>query len=89
MEFETIYNNEQKNWHICHVYENGGRYYKNKEGFYHREDGPAIIYPSGKKMYYMYGYNVSDWLEERGINICDITDEDLLVLKTEMIMMKK
>lgn len=79
-------NNENNNWHKCKVYPNGGRYYFSKNGAYHRLDGPAIIYPSGKALYYVNGINVSYWFEERGLNICDMTDDDWLVFNTEMRM---
>ena len=35
------------------VYSNGDIYWHNKEGLFHREDGPAVEYPNGSKHWYI------------------------------------
>ena len=37
------------------VYDSGHRYWHNKEGLYHREDGPAIEDADGSKAWYING----------------------------------
>ena len=58
--------------------------YYDEDGNYHRKDGPAIIYPSGKCYCYVNGHNVSSWFEDRGLNIEDMTDDDWAIFELEM-----
>jgi hypothetical protein len=39
----------------CIVYENGSRKWYNEEGKYHREDGPAVEYTDGSKLWFRDG----------------------------------
>ena len=32
--------------------------YHNKKGQFHREDGPAIEYPDGRKEFWLFGHRV-------------------------------
>lgn len=83
-----IKNKGNKNWHKCKIYPNGGKYYFNTEGYYHRLDGPAVIFPSGKSLFYVNGRNVTGWFVDRGIDILNMTDADWMIFNTEMRMMK-
>jgi hypothetical protein len=85
---KNVKNKDNKNWYECNIYPNGGKYYRNKDGRYHRLDGPAIIYPSGKSLFYVNGHNVTFWFVDRGIDILNMTDEDWMIFNTEMRMMK-
>lgn len=38
---------------VSYLNEYGANFYVNHLGQYHREDGPAIIYPSGRKDWYL------------------------------------
>ena len=40
---------------IMTIGEYGQTEYKNKQGELHREDGPAVIYADGKKVWYING----------------------------------
>jgi hypothetical protein len=74
---------QKKNWFKCNEF-NGGSYYYDEDGNYHRKDGPAIIYPSGKSYCYVNGHNVSKWFEDRGLNIEDMSDDDWAIFELEM-----
>ena len=37
------------------VFDNGDKYWRNKKGYYHREDGPAKDYANGIKCWYING----------------------------------
>jgi hypothetical protein len=83
-----VENTENNNWYKCKIYPNGGKYYFDRNGAYHRLDGPAIIYPGGKELYYVNGHNASKWFEERGLNITDMTEYDWMIFNTEMCLIK-
>jgi hypothetical protein len=40
---------------ICEIDSRGTKHWRNKEGKFHRLDGPAIEYPDGTKLWFMYG----------------------------------
>ena len=42
------------------VWEGSKIIYYYRKGFYHREDGPAIIYPGGSTYYYLNGKQMTD-----------------------------
>lgn len=42
---------------------------KNKQGLYHRLDGPALIYPNGFKQWYIDGICYITYREDRTIRI--------------------
>jgi hypothetical protein len=49
-----------------YVHNDGDIVWYNEEGFYHREDGPAIIYLDGDIYWYLNGewYSFDDWCIE-------------------------
>jgi hypothetical protein len=61
-------------------------------GNIHREDGPAVIYPDGTQRWYLNGKNitkdVTNWAKERNIDLNNMSDEDKMILKTEIKMWK-
>ena len=40
---------------FCTTHVSGDKYWRNKEGQFHRDDGPAIELPNGKKEWYQNG----------------------------------
>ena len=50
-----------------------------KNGRYHREDGPAVIYPNGETNWFINGieYILDDWLETNN----KITDSQKVLIK--------
>jgi hypothetical protein len=56
----------------------------------HREDGPAYIGSDGKQYWYLHGKNitniVSNWANERNIDLHSLSEQDKLILKIEMKM---
>jgi hypothetical protein len=62
-------------------------------GKYHRKDGPAVIYPDGTQYWYINDINitkeVTNWANERDIDLNNMSDEDKMVLKTELKIMEK
>jgi hypothetical protein len=58
----------------------------------HREDGPAYIGPSGTKEWWLNGkritQEVNNWAKERNIDLNNMSDEDNMILKTEIKMWK-
>ena len=54
---EKIMSTEQveseTNYVYCKVYECGDKVYYNAEGHHHREDGPAVEYSNGDKLWYI------------------------------------
>jgi hypothetical protein len=61
-------------------------------GNIHREDGPAVIYPSGTQEWWLNDKeiteNVTNWANERDIDLNNMSDEDKMILKTEIKMWK-
>ena len=43
----------------------GNKRWKNEKGEYHNEDGPAVIYANGTKVWYINGkeYSFNQWLD--------------------------
>jgi hypothetical protein len=58
----------------------------------HREDGPAIIYPDGTQSWYLNDEEitkeVNHWANERNIDLNNMSDMDMMVLKIEIKMWK-
>jgi hypothetical protein len=61
-------------------------------GNLHREDGPAIIWPDGRQEWYLNGKEitkeVTNWANERNIDLNNMSDEDKMILKIEIKMWK-
>jgi hypothetical protein len=58
----------------------------------HREDGPAYIGSDGTQYWYLNGKHITEevtnWAKERNIDLNNMSDEDKLILKTELKMWK-
>jgi hypothetical protein len=58
----------------------------------HREDGPAVIYPNGYQAWWLNGkqitLKITNWANERNIDLNNMSDEDKMILKTEIKMWK-
>jgi hypothetical protein len=57
---------------------NGARRWFNEEGYYHREDGPALLFADGRRFWRINGIAMSfnQWL--RALNI---SDEEKMLLR--------
>jgi hypothetical protein len=71
------------------IYPDGTKkWYLNDE--FHREDGPAIIWPDGTQRWYLNGKNITkeitNWTNERNIDLNNMSDEDNMILKIEIKM---
>jgi hypothetical protein len=59
---------------------------------FHREDGPAIIYPDGTQRWYLNDKDitkdVTNWANERNIDLNNMSDMDKMILKIEIKMWK-
>jgi hypothetical protein len=60
-----------KAWPKCEVDENGNKEWRNKEGLFHRENGPAIEYENGNKFWYKEGK-----LHREGGPACEYSNGD-------------
>jgi hypothetical protein len=74
----VIYSNGTQSWWLS--------------GNLHREDGPAIIYPDGTQAWCVNGKDitkdVTNWANERNIDLNNMSDMDKMILKTELKMWK-
>jgi hypothetical protein len=63
-----------------YINERGTIVWYNEEGFYHREDGPAVIYPDGEVEWYLNSepYEFAKWC-----TLVSITDEDAMMLRLQ------
>jgi hypothetical protein len=64
-----------------YIDEDGEHLWFNEAGEYHREDGPALIWPDGCAHWYINGHNYysfRSWLDD-----LDVTDEAKLLLKLQ------
>ena len=70
-----------------------GSQYWYLNGKLHREDGPAYIGSNGSQKWYLNGNDitkdVNDWANERNIDLNNMSDMDMMVLKLEMKMWTK
>ena len=74
------------------IYPNGKQcWYIN--GKFHREDGPAFISYGGTSVHYEYWFNnkhisehIRKWAKERQVDLRNLTVEDKMLLKFEIIM---
>jgi hypothetical protein len=61
-------------------------------GDLHREDGPAVIYPDGTQRWYLNDKDitkdVTNWANERNIDLNNMSDMDKMILKIEIKMWK-
>jgi hypothetical protein len=69
-----------------------GTEYWCKNGKFNREDGPAIICHNGTQDWYLNDKNitkdVTNWANERNVDLNNMSDEDKMVLKIEIKMWK-
>jgi hypothetical protein len=63
-----------------YINERGTIVWYNEEGCYHREDGPAVIYPDGDVEWFIKGewYSFDDWCIE-----LNKSDEDKMMLRLQ------
>jgi hypothetical protein len=70
-----------------------GTQYWYLNGKSHREDGPTVIYPDGRQEWYLNDKNitniVSNWTEERNIDLKNLSEQDKVIFKLEMKMWAK
>jgi (2Fe-2S) ferredoxin len=73
------------------IYPDGTQYWC-INGNIHREDGPAIVYPDGYQEWRLNGKHitkdVTNWANERNIDLNNMSDTDKMVLKIELKMWK-
>jgi hypothetical protein len=62
------------------------------DGKWHREDGPAVIYPDGTQAWFVNDVNITEkvnnWANERNIDLNNMSEFDKMILKTEIKMWK-
>lgn len=64
---------------------NGERIAWYKHGKLHRIDGPAEILKNGKCAYYVNGHNIRNWLVENKIDLTNLTEDDITLIKLTWI----